>query len=114
MLKNLNAAIEYIEANLLAEEIDVDKAAALACINSDSFMRFFSYMTGMTLNEYIRRRKLSAAADDVRNRNDRIIDIAVKFGYESADAFSRASVSTPALRGTFSEGVCEKWQKKRI
>ena len=90
MLKNLNSAVEYIEANLLAEKIDVDKAAAIACINTDSFMRFFSYMTGMTLNEYIRRRKLTAAADDVRNRNNRIIDIAVKFGYESADAFSRA------------------------
>ena len=44
MLKNLNAAVEYIEANLLAEKIDVDKAAAIACINSDSFMRFFKNM----------------------------------------------------------------------
>ncbi len=89
MLKNLNNAIEYIEANL-CDEIDIDKAVSLACISKDSFIRFFSYMTGMTLNEYIRRRKLTLAVDDISRCNDRIIDIAVKYGYDSADAFSRA------------------------
>lgn len=89
MLKNLNAAVRYIEADL-CEEIDIEKAASIACITSDSFLRFFSYMTGMTLNEYIRRRRLTLAADDIRGGNDRIIDIAVKYGYDSADAFSRA------------------------
>lgn len=89
MLKNLNAAVRYIEADL-CEEIDIEKAASIACITADSFLRFFSYMTGMTLNEYIRRRRLTLAADDIRGGNDRIIDIAVKYGYDSADAFSRA------------------------
>ncbi len=89
MLKNLNAAVRYIEADL-CEEIDIEKAASIACITADSFLRFFSYMTGMTLNEYIRRRRLTLAADDIRCGNERIIDIAVKYGYDSADAFSRA------------------------
>ena len=54
MLKQLNLAIEYIEANLCAE-FDLDTAAGIACVTADSFIRFFSYMTGMTLTEYIRR-----------------------------------------------------------
>lgn len=51
ILKHLNKAVDYIEANLCAE-FDLETA-----VNADSFMRFFSYMTGMTLSEYIRRRK---------------------------------------------------------
>ena len=89
MLKQLNDAIMYIEQNLCAE-LNFDEAAKLACVTTDSFMRFFSYMTGMTLKEYIRRRRLTLAANDLRHGDDRVIDIAVKYGYESADAFSRA------------------------
>lgn len=90
ILKNLNASVEYIEANLFAEKIDFAEAAKRACLSADFFMRFFSYMTGMTLNSYIRCRRLTVAAEDIRNMGERIIDIAVKCGYESADAFSRA------------------------
>ena len=89
MLKQLNAAIEYIEANLCAE-FDLDTAAGIACVTADSFIRFFSYMTGMTLTEYVRRRRLTLAAQDIQHSNAPIIDIAVKYGYDSAAAFSRA------------------------
>ena len=89
MLKQLNAAVEYIEANLCAE-FDLDTAAGIACINADSFIRFFSYMTGMTLTEYVRRRRLTLAAQDLKHGKTPIIDIAVKYGYGSATAFSRA------------------------
>ena len=89
MLKQLNSAIEYIEQNL-SDEIDLEKAAQLACVSKDSLLRFFSYITGMTLNEYIRRRRLTVACDDLRQTQEKIIDISVKYGYESADAFSRA------------------------
>lgn len=89
MLKNLNAAVRYIDENL-CEEIDIERAALTAGITADSFLRFFSYMTGMTLNEYIHRRRLTLAADDIRAGKDRVVDIAVKYGYDSADAFSRA------------------------
>lgn len=89
MLKQLNAAIKYIEQNLCAE-LELDEVARLACVSADSFMRFFSYMTGMTLKEYIRRRRLTLAAQDLQHGDDRVIDIAMKYGYESADAFSRA------------------------
>ena len=89
MLKQLNAAIEYIEANLCAE-FDLDTAAGIACVTADSFIRFFSYMTGMTLKEYIRRRRLTLAAQDLQHSKTPIIDIAIKYGYDSAAAFSRA------------------------
>ena len=88
MLRQLNAAMTYIEENLCAE-LDLDEAAKLACVTVDSFARFFSYMTGMTLNEYIRRRRLTLAAQDLR-KDGRIIDLAIKYGYDSAAAFSRA------------------------
>ena len=89
MLKQLNAAVEYIEANLCAE-VDLDTAAGIACVTADSFIRFFSYMTGMTLKEYIRRRRLTLAAQDLQHSKTPIIDIAIKYGYDSAAAFSRA------------------------
>lgn len=89
MLKSLKAAVRYIDNNL-CEETDIEKAALTAGITADSFLRFFSYMTGMTLKEYIRRRRLTLAANDIRGSSERIIDIAIKYGYDSADSFSRA------------------------
>jgi len=91
MLKQLNAAIAYIESNLCAE-IDLDEAARLACVTTDSFLRFFSYMTGMTLTEYIRRRRLTLAAQDLHGSDKPVVDVAVQYGYDSAAAFSRAFV----------------------
>ena len=89
MLKQLNDAISYVESNL-CEEIDIDKAARIACVTTDSFMRFFSYMTGMSLNQYIRCRRLTLAADDLRNSDIHVLDVAVKYGWDSADAFTKA------------------------
>lgn len=89
MLKQWNAAITYLEENLCAE-LDLDAAARIACVSTDSFMRFFSYMTGMTLTEYVRRRRLTLATQDLQYNRMPIIDIAVKYGYQSGAAFSRA------------------------
>ena len=89
MLNRLNNAIQYIEQHL-CEDIDINEAAQIACVTKNSFMRFFSYMTGMTINEYIRRRRLSCAAYELQNTNLKVIDIAVKYGYDSADAFTKA------------------------
>ena len=91
ILKQFNSAIEYIEANLCTE-IDFDIAASIACVSTDSFVRFFSYITSMTLTEYIRRRRLTLAARDLRQDKTSIIDVAVKYEYNSATSFSRAFV----------------------
>ncbi len=89
LLKQLDNAVNYIEKNLTGE-ISLKKAAEIACVTQDSFRRFFSYMVGMTLPEYIRRRRLTLAAEDLRRNGGRVLDIALRYGYETADAFSRA------------------------
>jgi len=89
MIKRLNAAMEHIESGLCAE-LDLDKASGIAGLTADGLKRFFSYMAGLTLNEYIRKRRLSVAALELKDSNECIVDIAVKYGYDSAAAFSRA------------------------
>ena len=106
ILKQLNAAISYIESNL-CEEIDLDAAAVIACVTKDSFARFFSYMAGMTMNEYIRRRRLSLAAYDLQKNNARVVDVAVKYGWDSADAFTKAFVRQHGVTPTMARNPYE-------
>jgi AraC family transcriptional regulator len=87
--KQMNLAMNYIEANL-AGEIDFRKVARLACCSEYHFKRMFSFLSGFTLSEYIRRRRLTLAALELHNRNVKIIDLAVKYGYDSPDSFTRA------------------------
>ena len=81
-------ALDYIEENL-EYDIDYERAARLAGVGAYHFQRIFSFMTGVTLGEYIRTRRLTLAAADIR-RGMRVMDVAVKYGYESADSFARA------------------------
>jgi AraC family transcriptional regulator len=88
-LKLLNLAMNYIESNL-EEEIDFQKAAQIACCSEYHFRRMFSFLSGMPLNEYVRRRRLAKAAMELTDSSRKIIDIALKYGYDSPDSFSRA------------------------
>src|SRR5687768_13579634 len=88
-LKQLNLAMRYIEANL-AGEIDFQKVSQLAGCSEYHFRRMFSFLSGMALSEYIRRRRLSQAAIELRHSSIKVIDLAVKYGYDSPDSFSRA------------------------
>lgn len=88
-LSRMNEAMAYIEAHL-DEEMDYGKIAQIACCSEYHFKRMFSFLSGISLSEYIRRRKLTLAAFDLKDRELRILDVAVKYGYTSADAFSRA------------------------
>jgi len=81
--------MNYIEANL-EEEIDFQKVAQIACCSEYHFRRMFSFLSGMTLNEYVRGRRLAQAALELSSSNMKIIDIALKYGYDSPDSFSRA------------------------
>lgn len=87
--EQLNAAVRYVEDNLCGN-IDPEEMGRRACVHPDSFLRFFSYMTGMSLSEYVRRRRLTLAGYELQRSEARVIDIAMKYGYDSADAFSRA------------------------
>ncbi|MBB6019491.1 AraC family transcriptional regulator [Paenibacillus sp. JGP012] len=88
-LANLNRALQYIEDHL-EEDIDVKEAARLAQCSDYHFSRMFSFLAGISLSEYIRRRRLTLAAFELQAGDLRIVDVAVKYGYTSADAFSRA------------------------
>ncbi|MGE8207581.1 AraC family transcriptional regulator [Heyndrickxia sp. NPDC080065] len=89
LLKNMNAAMKYIEENL-TNEIDFKMVARLAHCSEYHFKRMFSFLAGITLSEYIRRRRLSLAAFELHNSNKKIIDVAIKYGYNSPDSFTRA------------------------
>lgn len=88
-LKSMNDAMRYIEDNL-NDEIDFIVVARIAHCSEYHFSRMFSFLAGVTLSEYIRRRRLSLAAFELTNSNLKIIDIAVKYRYNSPDSFSRA------------------------
>ena len=87
--ERMNTAIDYIEENL-AGEIDFNEAAEKACYSLFHFRRMFMVLIGVTPSEYIRRRRLTLAARELLSGNYRIIDIAMKYGYDSPDSFSRA------------------------
>lgn len=89
IIKQLNNSISYIENNLCGE-IDTNKIAEIALCPYDKFKRFFSYMTNMSVSEYIRKRRLTLAAYELLKGQEKIIDLAVKYGYSSADSFTRA------------------------
>lgn len=88
-LKSMNNALAYIEEHL-TEEIDYSEVSKIAYCSEYHFKRMFSFLAGISLSEYIRRRRLSLAGLDLKDRDLRIIDVAIKYGYNSADSFSRA------------------------
>jgi len=88
-IERLNQAIIYIEEHL-KDDIDYDQLAKIACCSSYHFQRMFSYMAGIPLSEYIRRRKMSLAAVDLQSGDKKIIEIAGEYGYQSPTAFNRA------------------------
>ncbi|MBQ8201966.1 MAG: AraC family transcriptional regulator [Clostridia bacterium] len=87
-LDTIQAAIAYIEENL-TEELDVHAVAARAYVSAFHFQRIFSGLCGMPLGEYIRRRRLTLAAHDL-TQGMKVIDAAVKYGYDCPDSFARA------------------------
>ena len=86
-IERLNTTIEYIE-NHLTEKIDYEQLAKIAGCPSYHFQKTFLYMTNISLSEYIRKRRISLAAVDLQTGEDKIIDIALKYGYESPTAFN--------------------------
>ena len=88
-LSSMNKALLFIEERL-TEDIDYGEVSRIACCSEYHFKRMFSFLSGIGLSEYIRRRRLKLAALDLKDKDLRIIDVAVKYGYNSADSFSRA------------------------
>lgn len=87
--ERMNEAIDYIEDNLRSQ-IDFGKISKIVGQSSVNFQRTFGTVADISIFEYIRRRKLTLAAFDLQNSSEKVIDIALKYGYESPEAFARA------------------------
>lgn len=88
-ITGIQNAINYIE-NHLTEEIDYDKVAAEAACSSFYFQRIFSILCDISLSEYIRNRRLTLAGNELNASNAKVLDVALKYGYESPESFARA------------------------
>ena len=89
MMHQFNRTMEYLESKLDAE-VDLQQFQQLSGYSYALFSRLFSILADTTLAEYLRNRRLSEAVTDLRESSEKVIDIALKYGYESADAFSAA------------------------
>ncbi len=86
---NFENLIEEIEQNLLGE-IDIEALSRRINLSVYEFRRIFTFVTGMPVGEYIRKRRLSLAALELFGHEISITDIAGKYGYDSPSSFSRA------------------------
>lgn len=88
-IQSMQHAIDYMEGHLL-EPITYEEVAESVFMSSYHFHRTFSLLTGMTANEYIRNRRLSLAGQELTMSDCKVIDIALKYGYDTPESFTKA------------------------
>lgn len=88
-ITGIQRALDYVEEHL-TEEIDYEEVARQACSSPFHFQRMFGMLCGFTLGDYIRMRRLSRAASDIEASADKVIDIALRYGYDTPESFSQA------------------------
>lgn len=88
-ITGIQRALDYTEAHL-TEEIDYGAVAKEACSSAFHFQRVFSILCGYSLGDYIRMRRLTLAAEELLRTDAKVIDIALKYGYDTPESFSRA------------------------
>ena len=88
-IASIQQAISYMEAHLL-EEINYEDVARQVHTSGYEFHRAFSFLTGMTPNAYIRNRRLSLAGREIVETREKITDIALKYGYDTPESFTKA------------------------
>ena len=82
-------SIDFMEQNL-TEELDIEEIAGKAGLSPFYYQRIFGALCGMTVGEYIRARRMTLAAQELNRKDIRVIDVAVKYGYDSPDSFAKA------------------------
>lgn len=88
-IDDIKNAINFIENNLL-ENINADDVTKHINSSTDYFQRTFSIVTGLSVSEYIRNRRLTLAGEELKNTQEKVIDVALKYGYDSPDSFTKA------------------------
>lgn len=89
MLHELNSVIEYIENHLTDDDLSLENTAEYAGVSDYHLRTVFFYLSGLTLNEYIKNRKFSEANKDLL-QGEKVTEVALKYGYQSIDGFTRA------------------------
>lgn len=90
-IESITNAIDYIEQNL-TKELTAESIANYVHISPFYFQKGFSMLCGFTVGDYIRRRRLAQAASEIVSTNERVLDIALKYGYDSPDSFTKAFI----------------------
>ena len=93
----MRCAIEYMEEHM-SEEISYEDVAKQACVSVFHFQRVFGILCGITVGEYIRNRRLTMAGEELAATNCRVIDVAMKYGYDSPDSFTKAFIRFHGIR----------------
>lgn len=88
-IQSLNKAIEYVEDNLL-DDLSCEEIAQHVFVSNHHFQRVFHLLTGMTIGEYIRNRRLSLAGQELTLPGSKVIDVGLKYGYETPESFAKA------------------------
>ncbi|WP_430788899.1 AraC family transcriptional regulator [Virgibacillus flavescens] len=88
-LQHMIKSIDYIE-EYLNQDLSIQDAANVACMSKFHYQRMFSMLTGVPVSEYIRRRRLTRAAQELAHSNSKVIDVALAYGYETPESFSKA------------------------
>ena len=88
-IEGFQESLDYIEENL-SEELDIEEIAGRAALSPFYYQRIFGALCGLTVGDYIRARRMTLAAQELSGSGIRVIDVAVKYGYDSPDSFAKA------------------------
>jgi AraC family transcriptional regulator len=88
-VESLQKAIDYMENHLL-DDISIESIAKQANVSEFHFQRIFSVLTDITVGEYLRRRRLTLAAQELSTTDSKVIEVALKYGYDTPESFSKA------------------------
>ena len=111
-ITGLQRALDYVEENI-TEQINYEEAAKRAYSSSFHFQRVFNAICGFTPGDYIRFRRLSLAGSELASTDRKVIDVALKYGYDTPESFSRAFTRfhgiSPSADTKNADYTCEVW-----
>lgn len=87
-IEGFQQSIDFIEKNL-ASSLEIEDIAQIAALSPFYYQRIFGVLCGMTVGEYIRARRMTMAALELSSTDEKVIDVAMKYGYDSPDSFAK-------------------------